>query len=203
MVQRLVIKRGSFGFGQFKLEAIPIYQMSLSWITKGVLEEIRRLSYMFIWLRGKDKKGIPFVNQEQFQKHQRNRGTGAKEHFFLLEGIGIQNYLEANTRKFLMGFSGQRHVREKSTSTESIDGWLRNPTKATNNVSIIWKTMFLAFSQMEIGLTFMWVGEALFRWVWTHGLRVHKFLGYLTFNMLHNMQRLIYFIICIYIYIYN
>lgn len=62
MVQRLVIKRGSFGFGQFKLEAIPIYQMSLSWITKGVLEEIRRLSYMFIWLRGKDKKGIPFVN---------------------------------------------------------------------------------------------------------------------------------------------
>ena len=31
------------------LESIPVYRVSLSFITKGVLEHLRKLSFKFLW----------------------------------------------------------------------------------------------------------------------------------------------------------
>ena len=31
------------------LESIPVYRVSLSFITKGVLEHVRKLSFKFLW----------------------------------------------------------------------------------------------------------------------------------------------------------
>ena len=34
---------------KYMLESIPVYRVSLSLITKGVLEHVRKLSFKFLW----------------------------------------------------------------------------------------------------------------------------------------------------------
>eukprot|EP01018_Ginkgo_biloba_P022058 Gb_03022 [translate_table: standard] len=41
------------------LEALPVYRMSLSWIPKGILEQLRRINFRFLWSGCWEKRDIP------------------------------------------------------------------------------------------------------------------------------------------------
>jgi len=47
------------------LEAVPICWMSLSWIPKDVLENIRKIIFRFLWSGCKEKRGIPLVEWQR------------------------------------------------------------------------------------------------------------------------------------------
>ena len=48
------------------LESIPIYWMSLAWIANGIMEEIRRLGFIFLWFIIDDKnEGVPWVKWQR------------------------------------------------------------------------------------------------------------------------------------------
>jgi hypothetical protein len=43
------------------LEVIAEYSISLSWVPKGILDEITRIGLRFLWSGSREKKGIPLV----------------------------------------------------------------------------------------------------------------------------------------------
>jgi hypothetical protein len=60
------------------LEAIPMYWMSLTWIPKGVLEEIRSLSYRFLWFGSREKKGFSSAKLEKLTMPKALGGWGLR-----------------------------------------------------------------------------------------------------------------------------
>jgi hypothetical protein len=52
---RWLSKAGRLTLTKAVLEAIPVYWMSLAWISKGALEKIRKIFSRFIWSGSRDK----------------------------------------------------------------------------------------------------------------------------------------------------
>ena len=50
------------------LEAIPVYWMSLSWIPKGILEKVRKMSFYYLWSGKKENQVMPWVRWERIAK---------------------------------------------------------------------------------------------------------------------------------------
>jgi len=46
---------------KYIFEDIHIYWFSSMFVPKGILENIKQLSYIFVWSRYKEKKGIALV----------------------------------------------------------------------------------------------------------------------------------------------
>jgi hypothetical protein len=66
---------GRFNLVKSILEAIPICLMSLGYILKAILEEIRRIGYRFLFFGDKKMQGIAWVNWREIALPKDCRGV--------------------------------------------------------------------------------------------------------------------------------
>jgi hypothetical protein len=65
------------------LEAILIYWMSLTFMLKGLLEHIKRISFRFLWSRDKEKREISLVKWQRIVVLKEKGQWGLKNiHYF-------------------------------------------------------------------------------------------------------------------------
>ena len=67
------------------LEAIPVYWMSLAWLPKGILEQVRRLCFSFVWRGKHDHRAMVWVRWEKIVVPKALGGWGLKNIFLFVE----------------------------------------------------------------------------------------------------------------------
>jgi len=72
------------------LEAIPVYWMSLSWIPKGMLEQIRRICFRFLWSGKKDEQVTPWVSWKRIAVPKGLGGWGLKNIFLFAQALAAK-----------------------------------------------------------------------------------------------------------------
>lgn len=72
------------------LEAIPVYWMSITWIPKGVLENLRRIYFIFLWQGKKEVQSRPWVKWEKIAIPKSLGGWGLKNIFRLLTTLATK-----------------------------------------------------------------------------------------------------------------
>ena len=60
------------------LEAIPVYWMSLDWISKSILEKARKICSNFLWTGKKEHRVLPWVKWNQIVRPKQLGGWGIK-----------------------------------------------------------------------------------------------------------------------------
>jgi hypothetical protein len=72
------------------LEGISIYWNALAFIPIGVLEKIRKISFMFLWSWKKENEGIPLVKWKTIAKPKYLGGRGLKKIQHFGEALGAK-----------------------------------------------------------------------------------------------------------------
>jgi len=107
--------------------------MSLSWIPKGVLEIIRRISFRFIWSWCNKHNGIPLVKWKRIVVPKDLWECGFKKFFIFSKGLTTKN-----AWSFIQGKGiWCQVVKEKYIYSNSLDVWFRNSIKSMHKVFVI------------------------------------------------------------------
>jgi hypothetical protein len=80
------------------LKGIPMYWLSLAWVSKGVLETIRKIVYKFIWSRDKKKERCGVELMENVGISKILWRMGPQNSLSLFKGSCCKKCVEANSR---------------------------------------------------------------------------------------------------------
>ena len=102
------------------LEAIPVYWMLLSWIPKGILEQIRRICFRFLWSGKKEGQVTPWVSWKRIAVPKGLGGWGLKNIFLFAQALAAKEgwRLIKNTSLWT------RVLKQKYLPHESIEEWI-------------------------------------------------------------------------------
>jgi hypothetical protein len=142
------------------LESIPVYWMSLAWIPKGVLENIRRTCSLFIWSILGDKFTQPWTKWKCIARPKALGGWGLKDIFFSKASVAKVCWCLISGTILWTPVVTQKYIL-----LESMEYWIRSPNNSTHHCLIIWKATISLFSL---------VGDSL---VWRLGKGNHIRIG--------------------------
>eukprot|EP01018_Ginkgo_biloba_P039380 Gb_12932 [translate_table: standard] len=146
--QRCLSRGGRLVLVKSVLEALPVYWMSLSWIPQGILDQMRKISFRFLWSGGKEKRGIPWVKWQRLAVPKALGGWRLKNIFLFSKALAAKSIW-----RLIQGKNPCCHLaHQKYISPESIEDWIRSPQKSIHNVSAIWKAAVTAFPLLGSGL---------------------------------------------------
>ena len=78
------------------LKSLPIFSMSLSWIPKGILEQIHKVFFAYLWRGSVDHQVMAWVRWERIAIPKALRGWGLKTSLFL-QKLWLIRFLETYT----------------------------------------------------------------------------------------------------------
>ena len=119
------------------LEAIPVYWLSLAWIPKGILEQIRKLCFTFLWRGSSDHKALVWVRWERIALPKALGGWGLKNIFNFAKALGAK----VSWRLIKTQSLWTRVVYHKYIAPLSLIEWIRLGNKVRGNCLVMWKTM--------------------------------------------------------------
>jgi hypothetical protein len=90
------------------LKEIPMYWILLAWISKGVLETIRKLFYNFIWSGDQKKKGVVDLMENVDITKIIWSWMGPQKSLSLFKGSCCKKCVEANLRNKFVGPCSKR-----------------------------------------------------------------------------------------------
>jgi hypothetical protein len=76
---------------KYVVEAILLYWMTLAFIPKGVLDNLGRISYIFLWSRSMDKRGISLVKWKRVIIPKEVGGWGLKNIFKFSIALSVKS----------------------------------------------------------------------------------------------------------------
>lgn len=130
------------------LEAIPVYWMSLAWIPTGVLEQIRRLCFAFLWKGMSELRALVWVRWEKIAVPKALGGWGLKNIFLFAKALGAK----VSWRLIHTQSLWTRVVYHKYIAPLTLLEWIRLGNKSRANCSVVWKAVVQHFSLVGSGL---------------------------------------------------
>jgi hypothetical protein len=107
--------------------------MSLAWIPKGILEKVRCICFRFLWFGTKDHFVFPWVKWEILAAPKLFGGWGLKNIHLFSKTLAAKSCWRWITTYSLW----TKVVSRKYINPESVEEWIRRPTKTTSKCSII------------------------------------------------------------------
>jgi hypothetical protein len=122
--------------------------MSLSWIPKGILDVVRKLSSKFLWSRKNESHVIPWVRWEKIATPKALGGWGLKNIFLFSKALTTKGgWRLINTSSLWTKVIVQKYI-----APISLEAWIRSQPKTTKGALVIWKAILNAFPLIENGL---------------------------------------------------
>ena len=118
---------------KFVLEAIPVYWMSLAWLPKGILEQIRRLCFSFLWRGKNDHRAMVWVRWEKIAVPKALGGWGLKNIFLFAKALGAKvSWRLIHTQSLWTSV-----VYHKYIAPLTLIEWIRLVDKSWTNCSVV------------------------------------------------------------------
>jgi len=130
------------------LEVILVYWMALVWSPKGILEKVRLIFFIFLWVGSKDHFVIPWVKWDILASPKSLGGWGLKNIFYFSKALAAKSVWRLITTDSIWN----KVISKKYISPDSMEEWIIRPTKETSNCSIIWKVITNSFQVVGDGL---------------------------------------------------
>jgi hypothetical protein len=130
------------------LEAISVYWMSLAWIPKGILGKVRHTCFRFLWVGTKDHFVLPWVKWELLAAPKLLGWWRLKYIYLFAKALATK----ASWRLITTYSLSTKVVTRKYISPDSVEEWIRRPSKETSNCLIIWKALINYFQVVGEGL---------------------------------------------------
>jgi hypothetical protein len=133
-----------FGFFFLRTRKGPDARMDwmlLFLIPKYVIEKIRKLSLSFLRSRDREKRGITLVKWKRVALPKDMGGWGIKDLSLFSKALSAKCVWRLIT---VDGLWTQVMI-QKYTEPDSVEDWIRSPTKSHQNALIVWKSLILAF----------------------------------------------------------
>jgi hypothetical protein len=107
--------------------------MSLAWIPKGILENVRRIYFKFLWEETKDQYVLPWVKWESLATPNMLGGWGLNFFFLFSKALAAKSSWRLINTKNLW----TKVVIQKYIHPETVEEWIRSPSKGRSNCTII------------------------------------------------------------------
>ena len=122
--------------------------MSLAWIPKGILENVRRICFHFLWSGKQEAHVTPWVRWETITVPKGLGGWGLENIFIFAK------YLVAKGGWIILKMENLwAHVMiQKYISLDSMEDWIRRLEKTHVGGSIFWKAVVKSFDVIGNGL---------------------------------------------------
>ena len=135
---------------KFVLEAIPVYWMSLAWMPKGILEQVRRLCFSFLWRGKHDHRAMVWVRWEKIPVPKALGGWGLKNIFLFAKALGAK----VSWRLIHTQSLWTRVVYHKYIAPLTLIEWIQLADKSQSNCSVVWKAVVKHFNL--VGSSLVW-----------------------------------------------
>lgn len=127
------------------LNAISMYWMIIAVIPKGVLNQLRKFFFIFLW-RGKSESGIHWVAWNHIEKPKEVGDWGFNDLF---------KFGRAPAAKYVWTLIPNEGKWKSMMRSKYLDGgdiieWIMDSDKSYKRGSMIWKAINLAFLVIEI-----------------------------------------------------
>ena len=127
------------------LQSILVYWATIAYISKGILQKLRKKFVSFLWSTNRHSKGIPLARWQFLASTKYLGGWGIKNPFLFCQSLEAKNlWLLIKNLDSIWG----KVLSSKYFLNGSIQEWIRKRDKTFKNGSIGWKALVLAFPQV-------------------------------------------------------
>jgi len=130
------------------LEAIPVFWMSLSWIPVGILDQLRKICFAFLWQGKSEQRSLVWVKWKRLAVPKALGGWGLKNIFLFAKALGAKVAWRLIRTQSLW----TEVVYHKYIAPSSLLDWIRRVDKALGNCSVVWKALIKNFDLIGSGL---------------------------------------------------
>ena len=122
-----------------------MYWATIAYISKGILQKLRKNILSCLWSSSKHLEGIPLAKWKTLANLKELGGWGIKNPFLLCESVDEKKLWRLINN--IDSFWG-KVLTSKYFPNGSIQEWIRKLDKSFRNGSICWKALVLAFPQV-------------------------------------------------------
>lgn len=125
--------------------SILVYWATIAKIPKGILTQIRKACFKFLWSGKNKEEGIPLVKWSKLARPKDLGGWRIHNLFWFNKALAAKILWRLISNKMLWG----RVLTSKYMAGKSIEYWFKSPRKSTFVSSTGWKAMVDAFPLIE------------------------------------------------------
>lgn len=140
-----LLRAGCLTLVKLVLEAIPVYWMSIAWISKGVLDRIRRICFSFLWQGKNEVLSRPWVKWDHIAVPRALGGWGLKN----VHRFSTALAAKCGWRLLSSESLWTEVIMKKYIASDSLVDWVRCPQKTFSGGSIFWKAILKSFPLIE------------------------------------------------------
>jgi hypothetical protein len=119
------------------LESIPVYWLSVEKIPKGILNNIRKRMFSFLWTGKKLKEGLHLISWKKIAKPKKDGGWGIKNIFSFGKALATKNLW----RCLMIPGLWHEVIIKKYIKKKIVIEWFREGKKNWNGASNIWRAL--------------------------------------------------------------
>jgi hypothetical protein len=123
------------------LSSIPVLWESIENIPKGMLTQVRKLCFPFLWFGKKEVDGIPLVRWMKLAMPKQLGGWGIKNIFTFSKALETKRLWRLIYNQMLWG----NVMLTKYMAGSPFEEWFCRPKNLVTNSTIVWKIMVDAF----------------------------------------------------------
>ena len=130
------------------LMVIPVFWALFSWMSRGILEHIRKICHKFLWAGSKEDHSLSWVAWEKIAQPKEWGGWGIKELPSFVKSLAAKmgwSLLNKDSLWFMV-------MRRKYIDPGDIVDWVWNPVMSTKGGSAVWRATLQAMDLIEEGL---------------------------------------------------